>query len=164
MSNALQPYHDVFSALAEEREAEFRSLHGLAIKTGIALDAAVLKLLKPAWTTDPPEDLRNSNGVFFGVWVDEPCIAKRRVRYNLHAKKLRFLKGDAFPAREFARTFRADARNALADWPALSFPKGPITLFEGEVPLKLTTLRAEAWALMDRFAELAPYIDQKLSS
>lgn len=158
----MQPYLDIFAALAEERAAEFRSTHGLAVKSGHALEAAVLKLLKPAWTTDAPAEFRNTNGVFFGVWVDEMCVLEGRARYSLHAKKLRFLKGDAFPAREFARTFRAEASTALADWPALRFPKGPITLFEGDVPLDLATLRAETSALMDRLAGLAPLIDRML--
>lgn len=160
----MQPYLDVFAALAAEREAEFLSLHGLTVKTGHALDAAILKLLKPAWTTDPAGALLNSNGVFFGVWVDEACIATGRFRYNVHAKKLRYLKGDTFPAREFARSFRSDASKALEDWPALRYPKGPVTLFEGDVPLDLSTLKAETSALMDRFARLAPLIDGKLNS
>ena len=159
----MQPYLATFQALVAERGTEFLSQHGLVAKAGLGLDAAILKLLKPHWTTDEPGALLNSNGVFFGVWVDQACVAKRRVRYNLHAKKLRFLKGGAFPAREFARAFRAEAGSALRSWPAMRFPKGPITLFEGEVPLDPATLKPEASALMDLFAALAPLIDQMLA-
>jgi hypothetical protein len=159
----MQPYLDIFSGLAAEREAEFRATHGLTIKVGHALDAAILKLLKPTWTTDGPEELLNTNGVFFGVWVDEMCVAEGRVRYNVHAKKLRFLKGDGFPAREFARAFRAEAGPLLKAWPRLTFPKGPVTLFEGDVPLNLATLKAETSALIDRFAGLAPLVDRMLA-
>jgi hypothetical protein len=160
----MQPYLDMLKHLHAARAEHFHSLHGLQIKTGAALGAAILKLLKPSWTTDGPEPLLNSNGVFFGVWVDAACVAEGRLRYNLHAKKLRLLKSPAFAAREFARSFRIEANAALKSWPKATYPKGPITLFEGEVPLDTATFEHEASALMDRFAALTPMVDAMLLS
>jgi hypothetical protein len=157
----MRNYLDIFDALKASRSGYFLEHHGLVVKTGEGLGAAILKLLKPAWTTDGPGNILNSNGVFFGVWVDAACAANGVARYNLHAKKLRVLKGQGFAAREFARSFRAEARTELAAWPALTYPKGPITLFEGQVPLG-AGLAGDVSALMDRFAGLTPMIDRML--
>jgi hypothetical protein len=157
-----QNYLNVFNALKSERAAEFQQTHGLSIKTGEGLGAVILKLLKPSWTTDGPGEILNSNGLFFGVWVDAACESKGIARYNLHAKKLREIKGEAFAAREFVRSFRAQCGEEMKAWPNCTFPKGPITLFEGHVPLKAETLKAETSALMDRFAALTPMLDQLL--
>jgi hypothetical protein len=159
----MQNHLDIFNTLKAERSAEFQTQHGLTIKTGFGLDAAILKLLKPTWTTDGSKELLNSNGLFFSVWVDAPSEAKGIARYNLHAKKLRAIKGEAFAAREFARAFRAQCGDDLKAWPNWSYPKGPITLFEGHVPLDANTLKAETSKLMDRFAALTPMLERLLA-
>jgi hypothetical protein len=156
----MQSYLDVFNAIKSERSAEFQAQHGLTLKTGEALGAAILKLLKPSWTTDGSDNILNTNGLFFGVWIDAECEAKGIARYNLHAKKLRMIKGEKFAAREFARAFRAQAKDELAGWPNWSYPKGPITLFEGHIPLDRTTLHADTAKLMDRFAALTPFLEK----
>jgi hypothetical protein len=161
---AMQPFLDIFANLADARADELRARHGLVVKASAGLGAAIIKLLKPSWTTDAPELFLNTNGLFFSVWVDEACVAHRRARFNLHAKKLRSIKGEAFPAREFARSFRAEAGDALKAWPAIVYPKGPITLFEGHVPLHAQTLHAETSALLDRFIEMLPLIDRMLAA
>jgi hypothetical protein len=160
----MQTTLDIFATLVSARAGELRDRHGLIVKAGEGLDAVILKVLKPAWTTDPPEQFLNTNGMFFSVWVDAAASAHRRARYNLHAKKLRTLKGEAFAAREFARSFRSQAGPALKDWPAVAFPKGAITLFEGHVRLDTKTLAAETSALIDRFVALVPMIDAMLAS
>jgi hypothetical protein len=158
----MQNYLDVFKSLAKERAAEFQTRHGLLVKSGEGLGAAILKLMKPAWSTDKQTELLNSNGLFFSVWVDAECKAQGFARYNLHAMKLRAIKGEAFAAREFARSFRAQAKDELAGLPNWSYPKGPITLFEGHYKLDDTTLKAETSQLMDRFAALVPLLDRLL--
>jgi hypothetical protein len=159
----MQPYFDIFTALSAARADDLLA-HGLVIKAGEGMGAAILKVLKPAWTTDPPEQFLNTNGLFFSVWVDPACKAQKRARFNLHAKKLRNIKGEAFAAREFARTFRAEAAAALQHWPTNVYPKGPITLFEGHIHLDRRTLQMEASALVDRFVAMVPTIDRQLAS
>jgi hypothetical protein len=100
--------------------------------------------------------------LFFSVWVDADCEAKGVARYNLHAKKLRMIKGEKFAAREFVRAFRAQCGDRLKDWPHWSYPKGPITLFEGHIRLDAATLEAETAALIGRFAALTPLLDRVL--
>ena len=152
----------IFGALAAERAAEFKSQHGLTVKSGEGLGAAILKILKPAWTTDPADQFLNTNGVFFSVWVDADCEAKHIARYNLHAKKLRYIRGERFETRQFVRSFRAGMD--LNDWPNASFPKGPITLFEGHFRLDVNTLHQETAGLMDRFAKLVPMLERVLGA
>jgi hypothetical protein len=160
----MQKYLEIFNTVKLERAAGLEWQHKLLLKTGEGLGAAVLKIMKPAWSTDAPEDLLNTNGLFFSIWVDAACEAKGVARYNLHAKKLRALKGETFAAREFARSFRAAAKSDLAAWPNCTFPVGPITLFEGHLPLDETTLQAETNKLVDRFVKLTPLIEQRLAA
>lgn len=160
----MQPYLDIFSGVASERADDLRARQDLVIKTGEGMGAAILKVLKPGWTTDPPEQFLNTNGLFFSVWVDDACVKQKRARYNLHARKLRNLKGETFAAREFARAFRTEAGGALQAWPSAVYPKGPITLFEGHFHLDIRTLQAETAVLLDRFVALVPMIDRMLAS
>jgi hypothetical protein len=159
----MKRYLDIFNAVKTDRADEFRVQHGLIIKTGEGLGAAILKLLKPSWTTDGPDEILNTNGLFFGIWVDADCETSGIARYNLHAKKLRFIKGQTFAARDFARRVRARGRDELATWPNLTYPKGPITLFQGHVPLDFETLQAETSMLMARFAAFVPSLENVLA-
>jgi hypothetical protein len=161
---ALKTYLDIFDAVKAERAAGLQWQHKLVVKTGEGLSAAILKVLKPEWTTDPASQLLNTNGLFFSIWVDAACEAKGIARYNLHAKKLRALKGEAFKARDFARQVRSKAKAELAPWPHLIYPIGPITLFEGHVPLDLKTLHSETGKLIDRFVALSPLLDTLLEA
>lgn len=122
----------------------------------------IIKALKPAWTTDSPDQLLNTNGLFFSVWVDAECEAEGVARYNLHAKKLRFIKGEHFAARNFVRSFRAHAKAGLAGFPNWQYPKGPITLFEGQFPLQ--RLRGETDCVLKNFAAMTPLLDRLLAS
>ena len=159
----MQNHLAIFNALKQERAAEFQTRHGLALKSGEGLGAAILKLMKPEWTTDKPTELLNNNGLFFSVWVDAKCETQGIARYNLHAMKLREIKGEAFAAREFARSFRAQAKDDLEGLPNWSYPKGPVTLFEGDFKLDENTLKAETSKLMDHFAALTPLLDKLLA-
>ena len=114
----MEKYLAIFNQLKSERAAEFQTQHGLSIKTGEGLGAAILKVMRPSWTTDSPGELLNTNGLFFSIWIDAACEEKNIVRYNLHAKKLRYIKNKTFAARDFARKVRADAKTELATWPA----------------------------------------------
>ena len=159
----MQNHLDIFNQLKSERATEFQTQHGLSIKTGEGLGAAILKVMRPSWTTDSPGELLNTNGLFFSIWIDAACEEKNIVRYNLHAKKLRYIKHKTFAARDFARKVRADAKTELATWPDCTFPVGPITLFEGHFALDVNTLKAETSKMLDRFARLTPMLDGVLA-
>jgi hypothetical protein len=158
----MQKYLDIFNSAKADCAAEFQAQHGLTIKTGAGLGAAIIKTLKSSWTTDGMDEILNSNGLFFSVWVDADCEAKDIARYNLHAKKLRFIKGNTFAAREFARAFRVQAQDEVTTFPDWKYPKGPITLFEGHVPLDVHTLHEETSKLMRYFAAMTPVLERLL--
>ncbi len=159
----MEKYLEIFNAVKAERAKGLEWQYKLSLKTGEGLGAALLKVMKPEWTTDAPDELLNTNGLFFSVWVDPACEAKGVARYNLHAKKLRAIKGEAFAAREFVRAFRFQCGDELKGWPNWSYPKGPITLFEGHIPLDLKTLHAETSSLIDRFVKLTPKLEHVLA-
>jgi hypothetical protein len=158
----MQRYLEIFEAVKAERAYGLDWQHKLSIKTGEGLGAALLKVMRSSWTTDAPEELLNTNGLFFSIWVDAACEAKGAARYNLHAKKLRAIKGETFAAREFVRAFRAQCGDELKGWPNWTYPKGPITLFEGEFPLDVATLHAKSSELVTRFVTLTPMLDRLL--
>ncbi len=159
----MQKYLTIFDAVKAERAYGLQWQHKLDIKTGEGLGAVMMKVIKPEWTTDAPTELLNTNGMFFSIWVDAACEAKGVARYNLHAKKLREIKGEAFAAREFVRAFRFQCGDELKGWPNWSYPKGPITLFEGEFPLDVETLHAKSSDLITRFVSLTPKLEKVLS-
>ncbi len=158
----MDKYLNIFNAVKAERAAGLEWQYKLTIKTGEGLGAALLKVMKPGWTTDAANELLNTNGLFFSVWVDAACEAQGIARYNLHAKKLRMIKGEAFAAREFVRGFRAQCGDELKGFPNWSYPKGPITLFEGQFPLDLETLHAKTTDVVMRFVALTPTLEKVL--
>ena len=157
----MQKYLDVFNDIKAAQAETFKAQHGLIIKTGGALGAAIIKVLKPEWSTDSASEILNTNGLFFSVWVDAECEAQGIVRYNLHAKKLRFIKGEQFAARHFVRAFRLQAQDAMQGFPNWKYPKGPITLVEGHV--SLSDLRGATEKLLQKFASMTPLIEQLLA-
>ena len=151
-----------FAGIKSSSEQDFKSRHGLLLKSGIALDCAVIKLLKSHWTTSPMSVVRNQNGIFFSVWLEQKKPDKPLLRYNVHAKKFREAGHPKIAAREFAGSFRQAARDELKSWPSISYPKGPGTLFEGHVPFIEKTLAADTLRLMQAFAPLALLVDRLL--
>ena len=153
---------NVFAELKSAYGQEFKARHGLDSKTGVALDCAVIKLLKAHWTTSPHSIIRNSNGVFFSVWLDETKPIRPLLRYNVHAKKFRAAGYPKIAARKFAEKFRETAQDKLKSWPAISYPKGPGTLFVGHIPYEAKTLREDTLGFMRAFTAIAPFIDDLL--
>ena len=107
--------------------------------------------------------VRNQNGIFFSVWLEQKKPEVPLLRYNVHAKKFRDAGHPKIAAREFAADFRKAAKDELKSWPAIHFPKGPGTLFEGHVAFAKATLAEDTLRLMQAFTSVAPLIDRLLS-
>jgi hypothetical protein len=152
----------IFEDIKRKHEAAFQADHGLYLKTGVVLDSAVIKLLKEHWSTSPKTEARNANGVFFGIWLDDTKPEKPLLRYNVHAKKFREAGYPKIAARDFAERFRMNAKPLLMSWPAINYPKGPGTLFEGHKPFDMETVAEETLALMRAFVGIATVIDENL--
>jgi len=137
--------------------------HGLFCKQGFYTECFVLKLQKPAWTNDRMDRVKNETGVFFSIWVD-PRKDARRANYNIHALKLRELKGYLITSRNFAEAFRGRFQSGLADgWPNTSLDFGPQTLMQGWVDIEGAGTE-DLLGLMKRFELVSPVIDDLLEA
>jgi hypothetical protein len=122
----------------------------------------VLKLQKPEWTNDDMRNTPNRSGIFFSVWFDGDAEPVNRAKYNIHALKLRQLRGYKITSRDFAEEFRKRFRRAARHWPNVSTEFGPQTLMQGWIDVVATTFEADVVRYMNRFLEISPIIDELL--
>ena len=151
------------SALVKCREQSPRD-PDLLYFAGPMLGAIALKVYKSEWSDDPRQPLTAPSRIFFSVWVTEKSVQQKQLLYNIHALKLRQLKGYKIPSREFATLFRTKFQPLVAKWPNLSLDYGPQTLMQGWTPLAPATLEANAVQLIKKFEAIIPLIDQTLQS
>ena len=149
------------SALANIDSAKFNS-QNIQLFTGIVLESVALKAYKPEWSGDPKNALTADSRIFFSVWVSDKTIKENRLYYNIHALRLRQLKGYAITSREFAERFRKQFKPHLKEWDNVSINYGPLTLMEGWKELQHETLSTDIATLADRFYTIAPIIDTML--
>src|ERR1700721_933645 len=127
--SAEQPFDTVFAKIKARFDEQSRN--GLICKQGSYKACSVLKLKKPSWTNDRMDRVENTSGIFFSIWTNDQSMKNNRANYNIHALKLRDLKGYSIKSRDFA----VDFRNAVAPmrnvWPNVSMDYGPLTLMEG---------------------------------
>ena len=117
----------------------------------------VLKLLKRHWSDDRPDKIGNTSGIFFSLWTDGTKLTE--LRYNIHALKLRQLKGYTLQSRKFAADFREAFLQREGEWPQLRVDYGPQTLMEGAVLLTLEKGEDLLMDLSSRFPPVAEIID-----
>src|SRR5476651_721849 len=103
----------------------------LELKVGVWLNSVVLKIQKPVWRN--PDAKPFKSGIFFSIWVNEPIISTSKIYYNIHALKLRELRGFRIQSRDFAGDFRERFKPFKQGWPNVSTAFGPLTLMEGWV-------------------------------
>jgi hypothetical protein len=106
--------------------------------------------------------LENESGIFFSVWIDAEDATRNRAQYNIHALKLRQLRGYAISSRDFASEFRASFASMQSAWPNVSVAYGPQTLMQGWIDIDERSCGASILSLMLRFAEVATLIDRLL--
>jgi len=135
---------------------------GLVCRQGSYKNCHVVKLQKASWTNDDMGRLENESGIFFSVWIDAEDATRNRAQYNIHALKLRQLRGYAISSRDFANEFRASFASMQSAWPNVSVAYGPQTLMQGWIDIDERSCGASILSLMLRFAEVAPLIDRLL--
>ena len=140
---------EVFEKIQKEHKASYKKNQGLVIKTGTHLGSSVIKLLKDDWTTDDHLGIKNTTGVFFGIWVDHVGKYSKVVQYNIHALKLARLGDHKIKARGFAESFRKKAKKQISDWPNVSTDHGPLTLLQGSFPFSEASLEAQCLKRME---------------
>ena len=153
---------EVFQKIQREQKSAYKKNHGLIIKTGTHLGASVIKLLKDEWTIDDHLSIKNTSGIFFGIWVDHISKYADVVQYNIHAFKLARLGDHQIKAREFAESFRSLVKKQIVDWPNVTTDHGPLTLLQGSFPLVETKLESQCLKRIEAFVKLSPVIDAML--
>jgi hypothetical protein len=133
-----------------------QSYRGLVCKVGLMSGCPVLKLQNRAWTNDSGDEMRNRSGIFFSIWQDDESIANNRFLYNIHALKLRLLKGYSIASRDFAAEFRIKFEVHRQNWPNI------LTLIQGWHQFDPLTADKDVYFLIDRFVEICPIIDELL--
>lgn len=155
-----------FCAVFARIKARFdeRDSDGLVCKQGFYKACCVLKLQKASWTNDPMDQVQNTSGIFFSIWVNNESVRRNRANYNIHALKLRHLEGYSIASRDFAEEFRKGFASTRKSWPNVSVNYGPLTLMQGWIEVEANRLEESVAALMQRFSQLSPLIDRLLES
>jgi hypothetical protein len=135
----------------------------LICKVGLMSGCPVLKIQKPAWTNDSMEELPNQTGIFFSIWQDEMGVKTNRLLYNVHALKLRTLRGYAITSRDFADEFRSAFQLQAKLWQNVSVAFGPLTLMQGWQHFEPSHAEQQVHLLIRQFEGIAPIIDDLLS-
>ncbi|MEO7312376.1 MAG: hypothetical protein ABIX01_18380 [Chitinophagaceae bacterium] len=155
-------YLDAFEKAAKGLDKKLANKKGLEIQTGIWLDAVVLRLQKKHWANKPDEKPHSGPAIFMGIWLDEKSIAANILLYNIHALRLRQLKGYRLQSRIFAASFREKFKDFEPIWPNASVQFGPQTLMQGWSDLNFQTLQKDVLELANKFCEIEFLIEETL--
>ena len=156
---ALQAIDVAFRKIKQQYDQRY-SDSGLVCKQGFYTNCSVLKLQKLSWTNDPMNQAQNSSGIFFSIWISEEFAAKSRAQYNIHALKLRKLKGHSITSKDFAEKFRKNF--VKKSWPNVNVDYGPLTLMEGWIEVDLNNLEESILPMLEQFHQVSPTIDRLL--
>jgi len=111
------------------------------------------------WTNEPSDAVAQTSGIFFSVWSSEESRKRNRLLYNIHALKMRELKGFSIQSRDFAADFRAEFAAVQGEWPHVSVAFGPQTLMQGWIDDQTPDFEGAITDLVRRFIALSPLID-----
>ncbi|PWN59724.1 hypothetical protein [Chryseobacterium viscerum] len=155
-------YLKKFHSAATEIPEKILSNNGLKLSVEIVLESVALKVYNPEWSGNPQSPLDAEGRIFFSVWINDKTISERKIYYNIHALKLRRLKGYTITSRNFAQDFRNEFLKYQKEWPNVSVNYGPLTLMEGWVALKEDHIEKDIQELAQRFLKISPIIDNVL--
>ena len=157
-------YLDKFQKSVDHFNMESFRQKGLECKIGIWLQSVVLKIQNRSWINATPTSRPFEESIFFSVWLNDELIQNDKLYYNIHALKLRELKGHAIKSREFADAFRAKFKPFEKEWPNVSVNFGPLTLMEGWVRLDDKNLEDTIRDLAYKFLKIEFIIDDLLTA
>lgn len=160
----MKTFRAAFLKIKARYEARPVERDGLICKQGFYDHCDVLKLQKASWTNDRMDRVRNETGIFFSVWIDREAAAKQRANYNIHALKLRRLRGFTIASREFAVEFRKRFVSMHGAWPNASVDYGPLTLMQGWIEVNVKSLEDDILGMLEKFTMVSPMIDRILES
>ena len=156
-------YLKIFRNAADKIDRSVMAQKQLEIATGLYGDSVFLKLYKQCWASPSEDPLTAKSRIFFSIWISDSDIAEKKLRYNIHALKLRQLKGYSIASRKFAESFREDFSEFEPQWPNVSVNYGPLTLMQGWIAFDPEQIQEDIMALTNNFLELERLIDQTLT-
>ena len=155
-------YLKKFKKSADRIDKKMLNEKHLKINVGVTLNSIVLKLYKTEWANDKTDPINAKTRIFFAIWVNDETIKRHKVFYNIHALKLRELKGYSITSRAFANSFREDFMKFERNWKNVSVEFGPLTLMEGWEHFKNESLENIIVKLANNFSSIEYLIDNTL--
>lgn len=155
-------YLEKFQKAADQLDQKKLREKEIQAAVGVVLDSVFLKLYKKSWASPEQDPLTAASRIFFSIWINDAIIEEQKICYNIHAFKLRHLKGYAIQSREFADAFRNSFKLFESQWPNVSVKSGPLTLMEGWVKVDLIDFHDEILALADNFLAITHLVDDTL--
>ncbi len=126
-------------------------------------NSVVLKLYKRSWANESQDPLTSASRIFYSVWVSDATIKEEQLRYNIHALKLRQLKGYSIQSRKFADSFRDRFKVFAHQWENVSVHFGPLTLMEGWIKMDSNHLQENILKLANNFLDIEYLVDDILA-
>jgi hypothetical protein len=155
-------YLNTFQRSADQLDKKQLNEKQLEIFVGVVLNSVGLKLYKKEWASDKADPVNSRSRIFFSIWVNDDTLIENKIFYNIHAFKLRELKGYSITSREFATNFRKDFEKHRSNWENVSVKFGPLTLMEGWKNLDVGNLENTIVTLSSNFLEIEHLIDGTL--
>ena len=154
-------YLEKFQTAASQIDKTRLTRQQLEIAVGTFLHCHVLKIYKKSWANPLENPLTSPSRIFFSVWIDP--AKEQELYYNIHALKLRQLKGYKIESRKFAEAFRKSFKEFEPKWKNVSLKFGPLTLMQGSIPVDPENFQNEVLELSNKFLEIEHIIDLTLA-
>jgi len=155
-------YIGTFQKAAGKLDKNVLQKRQVEVAVGEVLNSVFLKLYKKSWTNPFQDPLTADTRIFFSIWLNYASINNQKIFYNIHALKLRHLKGYSIQSRKFANTFRESFKNYAHEWQNISMNFGPLTLMEGWHKIDLENFQSDIVNLSNSFLKIEHLIEDTL--
>lgn len=156
-------YLDIFQKAADNLDKIKLQEKQIEVAVGEVLNSVFLKLYKKSWANPSQNPITADTRIFFSIWVNNSTLDKQTLFYNIHALKLRHLKGYSIQSRKFADTFRKSFKDYKHNWQNVSDNFGPLTLMEGWQQIDLENFQGDIVKLAKNFIEIEHLVDNTLN-
>lgn len=159
----IENYLDKFQKAADRLDKNLLDKKQIEVSVGVILNSVFLKLYKKSWTSSLQDPLTANSRIFFSIWINDSTIKEQKIYYNIHALKLRQLKGYVIQSRKFAEVFRHSFKDFEHQWQNVSVDFGPLTLMEGWIKIDLENFQSDIYELANNFLATDYLIDNTLA-
>lgn len=156
-------YLEKFEQAAAQIDKGILARRQVEVSAVLYKDSVCLKLYKRSWASPGQDPITAESRIFFSVWIADSLIREGKLFYNIHALKLRKLKGYSIESRKFAADFRSGFNAFEHVWENVSVKFGPQTLMEGWVKIDPADFQAEILELAGKFLAIEYLVDDVLA-